>query len=204
MVPDHHTGEGRSDHQDHPEDRPTTGSDHGFTLPPLAAGETRDPIVAKFTATDDGKIDFAALVTAAGPVSTLRGLGASRLSIKPKYLLKFASKVIHPGRSAAAGGAVDRGAGHRHEPVRHRDAARRPALPDVRRQRRADGTCLRRQDAESLRPDCTAPTDPGPGPGTVLRVVDHHRVQRLADLSRTDRREGREDRRHPGDTDLHP
>jgi PKD repeat protein len=68
----------------------------GFPIEDLAAGESVE-LTANYVADDDGEIDFSSLVTAAGPGGTsLKGLGRARLSIKPKYLLKFTSKVVNP------------------------------------------------------------------------------------------------------------
>lgn len=80
----------------------------GYALPDLAAGAVSAPISATFIVTDDGEIDFASIVTASGGAVTLRALGQARLSVKPKYLLKFTSQVVHPdGRLLPAGQLIE-------------------------------------------------------------------------------------------------
>lgn len=68
----------------------------GFPLADLAAGASVQ-LNATFVAKDDGEIDFSALATGSGPGGeSFTGVGKARLSIKPKYLLKFKSKVTKP------------------------------------------------------------------------------------------------------------
>ena len=80
----------------------------GYALPDLAAGAVSAPIRATFIVTDDGEIDFASIVTASAVGITVRALGQARLSVKPKYLLKFTSQVVHPdGRLLPAGQLIE-------------------------------------------------------------------------------------------------
>ncbi len=68
----------------------------GLPLDPIPAGGHRR-ITAVYTVTDDGKVDFTSLVTAAAADgSTLRALGKTRLDADPKYYLRFSSHVVNP------------------------------------------------------------------------------------------------------------
>ncbi len=75
---------------------PTTVGGYPLNPSTLAPGATKT-FQAVFTVKDDGEIQFSSLVTGANPAgATVRGLGTTTISAKPKYILGFTSTVATP------------------------------------------------------------------------------------------------------------